>query len=78
MISSTEEPKYFVKVLLDETGEAVAVEKDGIFYLPCDDPTIKLPPQVNKEWDFKTMTVWHNAPCCIKSGSTLICWPPCV
>jgi hypothetical protein len=78
MIESTVEPKSYVKVLLDDTGELVAVQMGKMFYLPSNNPNDKLPPKITKDWDLKTLTIWHNTPCCIKSGSKLICWPPCI
>jgi hypothetical protein len=78
MIESKVEPKAYVKILLDETGELVGVEKDGKYYLPTEFPTDKVPPLVKENWSMKTMTVWHNVPCCVKSGGQLVCWPPCI
>lgn len=78
MNESSVEPKFFAKVLLDETGELVAVEKDGKYYLPAEIPSNKVPPTVKENWSMRIMTVWHNVPCCVMSGNKLVCWPPCV
>lgn len=78
MIESKAEPKSYVKILLDERGDLVAVERDGKYYLPAEIPADKVPPHVKENWSMKMMTIWHNAPCCVKSGTQIICWPPCV
>ncbi len=78
MIEDTREPKAYVKVLLDKSGELVAVEKDGKFYYPSEIPIGKVPPMVRENWSVKHMTIWNNALCCILSGNKLICWPPCI
>lgn len=68
----------YVKILLDESGELVGAEREGIFY-PAEVVTKhKVPRKVKEGWSVKVMTVWHNSPCCVQLGDRQICWPPCV
>lgn len=72
------EPKAYVKVWLDETGELIGAEKDGKFFPADEVPTNKVPHLVKENWDLKLMKIWHNAPCCVQQGGKQVCWPPCV
>ena len=77
MVESAVEPKAYVKILLDDTGDLVGAELNGKFYLATDVPSNKVPPMVQENWDMKMMSVWHNVPCCVKMGGKMVCWPPC-
>jgi hypothetical protein len=72
------EPKAYVKVLLDEKGELLGAEKDGVFYPADEVPEHKVPHSVKEDWSLKLMKIWHNAPCCVPIGSRIVCWPPCI
>lgn len=73
------EQKAFVKLLLDETGELIGAEKDGVFYPAEDVPQHRVPPMIKENWNLRLMKIWHrNPPCCANIGNKLVCWPPCV
>ncbi len=72
-------PKAFVKILLDDTGELIGVEKDDQFFAAQEIPDRhKVPKKVKENWDLKILKIWHNSPCCVQLGGKQVCWPPCI